>query len=295
MDQSLHNKITKAIGETPMLSPSLARLLEVTADQGHTLAEIIEIIRGDFALTAQILRIANSVVFNPIQPITSVDRAVAFLGEVFVVGIALSNGAAGIFNSPLHGYEGKRRDLWRHQLYCAIAARSIARFAKKEIEADLAFTGGLLHDIGKAILSEHLRDSSVTIIDGIAGEKFSDYKDAEEKLFGTNHVEVGLVLAGHWKLPLILHEIIRHHHDPAEAPPQLRTLIYAVHFGDALSMMAGYDTGSDGLKYQLDQGYLDYFDLADSKVEALQLEANDEFEKFEECIDPGSGNNHNSN
>lgn len=290
MDKQLHAKILKAIGQTPILSPCTSRLLEVTSVPEHDLGELIDIIRGDFALTAQILKIANSVVFSPLQPIASVDRAVSYLGEVYIVGIALNQGAAEVFNSPLTGYEGQRRDLWRHQLYCAIAARIICRFAKKPIEADLAFTGGLLHDIGKAILSEFIQKSAEEIISGIATERYEDYKDAEEKLFGTNHVEVGLVLAEHWKLPQVLQEIIRHHHTPAAAPPEHQALVYAVHFGDALSMMAGFDTGSDGLKYQLDTGYLDYFNLAADRLEALQIEASSEFEKFERSIDPGSGN-----
>jgi len=295
MDKKLHSKIIKAIAKTPMLSPCISRLLEVCAAPDHSLTEIINIIRGDFTLTAQILRISNSVVFNPIQPIASIDRAVSYLGEIYVVGIALNQGAAGIFNSPLDGYEGKKRDLWRHQLYCAIVARIISRFSRKPIATDLAFTGGLLHDIGKAILSEHIQQSAGEIITGIASERYQDYKDAEEQLFGTDHVEVGLVLAEHWRLPQILQEIIRHHHNPAEAQPEYRALAYAVHFGDALSMMAGYDTGSDGLKYHLDNGYRDYFDLAGNKLEALQIEAGSEFERFEKSIDPGSGNHKNTN
>jgi len=295
MDNRLHSKIVKAITVTPMLSPSVSRLLEVSAAPGHDLVEIIDIIRGDYALTAQILRISNSVIFNPIQPIASINRAVAYLGEIYVVGIALNQGAAGIFNSPLRGYEGRKRDLWRHQLYSAIEARIVSRFAKKPIEADLAFTGGLLHDIGKAILSENIRESAGEIIAGIAADRYRDYMDAEEKLFGTNHVEVGLVLAEHWRLPSLLQEIIRHHHTPAAAPPELRALIYAVHCGDALSMMAGYDTGSDGLKYHLDEGYRDYFDLSGGKLEALQIEAGNEFAKFEKSIDPGNGTHEKTN
>lgn len=288
MDKELHAKIVKAIGKTPMLSPSVSRILEVSTAPGHDLADIIDIIRGDYALTAQILRISNSVVFNPIQPIVSIDRAVAYLGEIYVVGVALNQGAAGVFNSPLRGYEGKTRDLWRHQLYSAIEARIISRFAIKPLAADLAFTGGLLHDIGKAILSENILESAEEIIAGIGSERYLDYTAAEEKLFGTNHVEVGLVLAEHWHLPLILGEIIRYHHNPATAPEEHRALIYAVHCGDALSMMAGYDTGSDGLKYQIDEGYREYFDLSGDKLEALQIEAGYEFAKFEKSIDPGT-------
>ena len=284
MENKLHLKIIQSIRNTPVLSPSAARLLQVAADPKHDLRDMIEIIRGDFSLTGQILRVSNSVAFSPLQPITSLDRAVAYLGEVYLIGLAINSCAAAVFNSPLTGYEGHRRDLWRHQLYCAVASRIIVRYAKRSLAGDLAFTGGLLHDIGKAILSEHIVKSSGDILAGISDGSYKDYMDAEEKLFGMNHAEVGYELAKHWKLPVILQEIIRHHHHPEAAPPEHKTLVYAVHLGDALSMLSGFDTGSDGLKYQLDTADNDLFSLSAAKLEALQIDALNEFEKFENSI-----------
>jgi len=287
MDNKFLDKITNSIKQTPILSPSVSRLLQVSADPEHTLEEMIEIIRSDYALTAQILKVANSVVFNPLQPVTSIDRAVAYLGEIYTIGLALNCGAAAVFNSALTGYEGKRRDLWRHQLYCAIASRLISQHARKKIEADLIFTGGLLHDIGKAILSEHITNTSSEILDGINDGRFADYMDAEEKLFGMNHMDVGFVLAQHWKLPTALQEIIRFHHHPDNAMPEYRAQVFAVHLGDALSMMAGFDTGSDGLKYQLEEETQVYFTLAGPDLEKIQIDAQQEFQRFEDSLDNG--------
>jgi len=288
MDQKFKAKIIQAIQKTPVLSPSASRLLQVAADPKHSLRDMIEIIRGDFALTGQLLRVANSVAFSPLQPVTSLDRAVAYLGEVYLIGLAISSCAAAVFDSPLTGYEGHKRDLWRHQLYCAIASRLISRHAKQEIPADLAFTGGLLHDIGKAILSEHIVDSAAEILDGISEGRYSDYMDAEEKLFGMNHTQVGHVLAQHWKLPAVLQEVILFHHQPENASPEFRVLVCAVHLGDALSMMAGFDTGSDGLKYSIGSGEQDLFNLSDKKLDTLQIEAAQGFDKFEQSINPGN-------
>jgi len=288
MDQNFKAKIIKSIQKTPVLSPSASRLLMVAADPKHSLKDMIEIIRGDFALTAQLLRVANSVAFSPLQPVTSLDRAVAYLGEVYLIGLAISSCAAAVFDSALTGYEGHKRDLWRHQLYCAVASRLIARYSKHEMPGDLAFTAGLLHDIGKAILSEHIVDSSADILDGINEGRYTDYMDAEEKLFGMNHTEVGYALAQHWKLPPVLQEVILHHHNPEAASPAHKVLVYAVHLGDALSMLAGFDTGSDGLKYQLSTAALESFTLTDGKLEALQIEAAQGFDKFEQSINPGN-------
>jgi len=285
MDQ-FKAKIIRSIKETPVLSPSASRLLQVAVDPNHELRDMIEIIRGDFALTAQILRVANSVAFSPLQPVTTLDRAVAYLGDVYLIGLAINSSAAAIFDSPLTGYEGHKRDLWRHQLYCAIASRIIARQAKQAISADLAFTGGLLHDIGKAILSKHIIKSSGEILDGISTGRYHDYMEAEEKLFGMDHAQVGYVLAQHWQLPVVLQEVILHHHHPEGASPENLVLVYSVHLGDALSMLAGFDTGSDGLKYCLGSGDQEFFSLSEGKLENLQIEASQEFDRFEESINP---------
>ena len=285
MDTKLHVKITRSIQQTVMLSPSATRLLQVTADPDHDLQDVIKIIRHDFALTARILRVVNSVIFGLLQPVGSIDQAVVYLGEGHIIALAIVDCAGSVFNSPLTGYEGQRGDLWRHQLYSAIASRIISRYARKVIRADLAFTGGLLHDIGKAVLSEHITNSSSEILAGITEEQFSDYPDAEKKLFGINHMRAGHMLAQHWKLPVDLQDIILYHHHPAEAPAEHQALAYAVHLGDALSMLAGVDTGSDGLKYHIDDNYHEFFDLSGEKLELLQVEAGAEYQKFKSSID----------
>jgi putative nucleotidyltransferase with HDIG domain len=170
-------------------------------------------------------------------------------------------------------------------LYCAIAARIISRYAKKELNEDFAFKGGLLHDIGKAVLLEQISNNSDLILTTTTGESFPDYLDAEDRLFGINHEQTGHILAKHWKLPPFLQAIILNHHHPTDSPPQHRALVYAVHLGDALSMLAGIDTGSDGLKYHIDEDYQEFFDLSGDKLEIVQLETGMEFKRFKGSID----------
>lgn len=158
----------------------------------------------------------------------------------------------------------------------------------KQIPGDLAFTCGLLHDIGKAIISGHLVEIAENIKNGISEGRYSDYMDAEEILFGMDHAQVGHVLAQHWKLPPVLQEVILHHHQPENASPEHQVLVYAVHLGDALSMMAGYNTGSGELKHQISGGEQDLFNLSDTKLDALQIEAAQGFDKFEKSINPGN-------
>ncbi len=243
-----YRNILRAINSTPLLSHSASQLLKVTADPEHELADVIQIVKCDSILTARLLRVVNSTAYDLLHPINSIDRAVAYLGIRVVAGIAIAESTSGLFNKPLDGYDGDGGGLWKHDLFCAIASRSVAGHAREECNKDLAFTSGLLHDIGKATLSEFLKGTSQSAVGNISESKTADYLSAEEEILGLNHARVGYELAKHWHLPEEILAAILHHHQPAGAPEPLRTMVYAVHLGDILVMMGGYGTGSDNMR-----------------------------------------------
>jgi len=276
--------ILRAIREAPLLSPNTSLLLQKTSEPDHDLQDVIRIVKFDSVLTARLLRIVNSAAFSTVHPITSVDRAVAYLGEKMVVGAALADSVSRLFLKPLSGYEGGRGELWRHDLFTALAAREIVRTSRSALSADLAFTGGLLHDIGKAILSDFLHDTSRVAVAGIENGELVDYLAAEQESAGLTHAEVGHELAKHWKLPASLQEVILHHHHPGQAGESVRALVYAVHLGDIVAMMAGCGTGSDTMQYHLDVGYERYFDLTPDALALVLVAVQEEFVKAEEAF-----------
>lgn len=276
--------LLKAVENAPLLSPNAHLLLQVTSNPDHDLDEVIRIVRYDAAMTARVLRVVNSAAFGLLHPIASLDRAVSYLGERMIVGIALAESAGQLFQKPLAGYEGEAGDLWRHNLFAAVAAREVARRARRDFGIDLAFTGGLLHDIGKALLSDFLRGTSGEILSEIAQGRAQDYLAAEQEKAGLDHAELGEILAGRWQLPPPLQAAIRHHHQPAEADPEWRPLAYAVHLGDILAMMSGCATGSDGMQYHLDPGYAEYFTFSAEELAGILLEAEEAYRKAESSL-----------
>ncbi len=290
MDPSTtHSAILATIQKIPLLSPNVSQLLMITADPDYDLDEVLELIRCDAALTARLLTVVNSAGLGLMQPIASLDRAVSYLGCRLVISLALSQCTGDLFERPLSGYDSDRGDLWRHDLCCAMAARAIARYSRCEIGADLAFTCGLLHDIGKVVLSEFLKETSTQVLNAISKGEVANYLDAESQHLGLDHAQVGFELARYWRLPEVLQEAIRHHHHPAGAAEHYRSLVYAVHLGDMLAMMGGQGTGSDSLLYQLDRGYETYFDISKQELACLLLEVSDEYRKIEAALDLGKG------
>lgn len=273
-------ELMRVVERIPLLSPSAALLLQLSARANHEMKEIIDVVRFDSALTVHVLRVVNSAAFGLRQPIEFIDRAVAYLGERMVVGIALNDSAGMVFDKKLDGYEGQRGDLWRHDLRAAIASREVARHAKNEINPDLAFTGGILHDIGKSVISDFLRGSAPEALERIETQMAADYLAAEREMIGIDHTEAGLALAERWNLPEALQMVIVHHHRPQQTPEEYRTLVYSVHLGDTIAMMGGGGTGADTLHYQLDGNYTQFLELTSANLALILLDVEEEFRRL---------------
>jgi len=278
MNQEELQKIVKSV---PMLSPSASQLLQITSQADHDLIDVINLVRNDANLTARLLKIVNSAAFGLMSTVTSIDRAISYLGERIIVGIAIGDCAGKLFEKELSGYESAGGDLWKHDLRAAIAAREVVTQSGVDISPELAFTAGLLHDIGKSLISDYLQGSVTDAIEMITTEEGLDYLDAEEKLVGFDHTRAGYELAKAWQLPDELAEVIRYHHEPAKAKEEYRALVYAVHLGDNIAMMGGFGTGSDSMRYKLDQQYTDYIKIGPKTLATIMLNVDIEFEKLE--------------
>lgn len=264
-------EIVRKIKRVPLLSQTAMQLLSVVGDRNHTIADVVRVVERDPGLTASLLRIVNSAAFALPQPVSTLERAVPLLGDKIIAGIALSQSAGEVYGDPMEGYGGVPGALWSHSILTAAASRELAGFARTGVDPGLAYVAGLLHDIGKSVISEFLKDSVDDIVLALDQHETADYLEAEREALGTCHGEVGQVLAKHWKLPEPLPTVIRHHHQPAKAPEEHRGLCYLVHLGDFVAMMAGRGTGADTLQYVLDQGYEQYIVLSTTDLERVML------------------------
>lgn len=276
--------ILKAIKKVPVLSSSASQVMDIISRDDHCLADLVNIIRFDSALTANILKTANSAFYGIPTEVSSVDRAISLIGEDSVINITLKKGLTKLFDKELTGYKSASGELWRHDLRTAIASKKIAKLNKNHISSEIAFTGGLLHDIGKAVISSFLGETSSKIIEAIDKGRVKDFYEAEQRLLGMDHAMVGFELAQHWNLPEALTHIIRYHHTPSEAPSDLKPLVYCVHLGDILAMMTGCGTGADTLYYPLDNSYVNFIDLSKDELHLLVLEVEEEFQKILEAL-----------
>lgn len=278
--KKLKEDILRNVEMIPKLSPAATKLISLVSKTSHSVEEVVEVVRCDAALTARLLRIVNSPLFGLMVTIDSVDRAVVYLGTKMVAGIAIGDSAPEIFNAALAGYGSVSGALWKHTLFVAIAARELAGYSKVPIDKGLAFTGGILHDIGKVIIADYLGEDPYEATGDIEKGKYKNYLDAERGIVGLDHAQVGYLIAKRWGLPESLRTVILEHHTPSKAEMSSRALVYAVHLGDVLSMQWGHGTGADTLRYQVDEGFEEFFELEQSDLSNILLVAEEEYGKI---------------
>ena len=290
MDQKISmENLQEIIKSVPMLSASASRLLQLTANPDHEMSEIVNLVKTDANLTARVLKVVNSAAFGLMNEITSIDRAISLLGERIIVSIAIGDCAGKLFEKELAGYEAASGALWKHDLRTAIASREVIVQSGANISSDLAFTAGLLHDIGKSLISDYLQGTAPEAVGLISAQDSYDYLAAEEKMIGVCHTVAGYELAKAWQLPQELCEVILHHHQPAQASEAARPLVYAVHLGDNIAMLGGFGTGADSMQYHLDKDYTNYLELPSKTLDSVMLTVDIEFEKLEKSLESMGG------
>jgi putative nucleotidyltransferase with HDIG domain len=277
-------ELQKVVSSVPMISASASRLLQITSQPDHEVIDVVNLVKTDANLTARVLKVVNSAAYGLVNQVTSVDRAVSYLGQQVIVSIAIESCAGELFAKELSGYEAVGGDLWKHDLRTAIAAREVVLQSGADLSPDLAFTAGLLHDIGKALISDYLRGSAPDAVELISSHDSLDYLAAEEHLVGVDHTIAGEALAIAWQLPPELIAVIRHHHQPSLAEEAWRPLVYAVHLGDSIAMMGGFGTGSDSMRYKLDPHYADFIQIKANILANIMLTVDTEFNKLTESL-----------
>lgn len=241
------------IPELPQVALRVSRMMEDPNTSAHQLAEVI---RLDPNMTGQVLRLCNSAAYGLSRKVETVKDAVALLGFKTLKSLVYTVISHSALNRNVQGYQTDKGSLWINSLTCATYAKFLAENFI-EVDPELAFTGGLLRDIGKIILGEYV-GANYQKIEALAVEQQLDFVQAEEKVIGYSHTAVGMEVARKWNLPEKLIKVIGYHHKPSELlknadNPVDFQLVTTIHLADVLTMIVGTGMGTDGMMYTLDE------------------------------------------
>lgn len=214
------------------------RVNAMVNDQKASTSDIGRVIQQDPALTARLLKIANSPLYGFAAQIDTVSRAVTVLGLKEIRDLVLATSAIQAFNVKpgLESFDA----LWSHNIYCAIAARELAVRCKSG-HVESMFISGLLHDIGRMLFITLLPEAMTNVQARINGRAEHGLCAAEREVIGFDHAEAGGELVKQWGLPEGLEACVRYHHSPAQAEAGHTLEVAIVHLADALAHVAQQD------------------------------------------------------
>lgn len=197
----------------PPIPQALLLLLEAIQNESTSASEVESSILRDQALTAKVMRVANSAYYGRCGKISTVSRAVVTIGLNEVQSICLCALLVDQFHT-LTADQREQERLWQHAFTTAGMARTIAQW-RPWINNEEAYLLGLLHDIGRMVLMVYFPDDYHQILRMVRDEKIPCYQ-AEAK-YGMPHTDIGKWLAIKWHLPPIYQRVLEYHHHPLDA------------------------------------------------------------------------------
>ena len=219
-------------GEGIQPIPQVAlKILRLVNEEEPDIKKLTAEIRQDQVLCAKTLQFCNSAIFAGIEKIDSLDHALAFLGLKNLVKLIISTSMSNFYGCSDLGYSLCKGGLYHHAVGTAIISEKLANLTTK-VNPGLAYTAGLLHDIGKVVLDQYI-DSTYPLFYRQLFEEDADFSEAEKLILGVDHTEVGCDLALRWSLPDSLIDTIRYHHKPENAVRNLE-LTHIVYLADFL-------------------------------------------------------------
>jgi putative nucleotidyltransferase with HDIG domain len=274
------------VAKTRSLAPvshSALKLVGLLDQPAISNEDIVQVLKFDNILTAKLLRACNSPLFGLEEPVASVEQAVLMLGHQHILHVAVSIAFSSNMAAALPGNAAEAKELWRHSLVSALAAENLARNTTAvTVEPPIAFTAGLLHDIGKVVMSHALAAEVQSAVrsrvahDGLSGT------EAERELIGVDHAEVGRCLLVSWRLPEEIIESVGNHHHPISRPkPQLSALVHAA---DCLAHLIASNQGWEVFAVNADAEAVSALGIDQERLGGLVLDAREAMNQVENLV-----------
>ncbi len=243
-------ELVKEIKNLKPIPAVINQILEVIDKPNSSMADVANIIQYDQAVTASVLKTCNSAYFGLKSPAESIRDAVNLLGIDQIIEIVLMKSGAEALSRKQQGYGLNEGEMWKYSVSSALIAKQIAkRLSFKNINT--IFTAALLKDIGKTVLDRFVNDSFDKISNLVTNENLT-FEEAEKKIIGVDHTELGGMIAKIWKFSPKMVKIIRHHH-LSDVKMVKDKEIAVVYLADCICMMIGIGVGSDGLAYRFNE------------------------------------------
>jgi len=222
-DIQLKNLIT-TIRDLPAMPHVASKVLELSSDPDTSAARLQQVISDDQAMTARILKIANSAMYACSRRIKTLSEAIVMLGFNSIRSLVVTSAARNLYSTGAARMGLKERLLWEHSIGTAFACRLLAARKHPALQEE-AFLAGLMHDIGKLVLNLQVPDQFEEIVQIVYNENRA-FHETERELLGFDHARVGAMLVNKWKLSPLLEDVIGLHHHQDSLTTDRPLLLY---------------------------------------------------------------------
>lgn len=221
-------KLFKDVSDLPTIPAIVSRVISQLDSQESDPDEIADLILSDVVLAARVIRVVNSPLYHAGSQITSVKRALLYLGFKSVREMILTSYFIDGFKDKEQPFDMKL--FWMHSFSVGAISRRIAAMVGYG-DVEKAYLVGIVHDIGKVFLGHYQKEAYGEMLTSISGTSYTTY-EAEREFFGTSHCEVGLCLAQRWNFPTVFCDVISYHHasEMATEDPLLTSIVALADF-----------------------------------------------------------------
>jgi putative nucleotidyltransferase with HDIG domain len=234
--------LDEVIGRVSEIStlPNIAmKVMEVANDPDSSVIDMKSAIEMDPALSARVLRCVNSSAYALREKVSSVQRAISFLGMRQIRNLALTASVADLFarDEAIGSY--RRRGLWQHLVAVGIGARLIA-MRQRMPDFDDAFVAGLLHDIGIVLEDQYAHEHFCKVVADLDDQ--TSLVEAECNRLGFDHASLGAKVAGNWRFSEKMKAAIGYHHNSVDYRGEAIMIVRCVEVANLICTLKGYSS-----------------------------------------------------
>lgn len=235
LSSGIRDAILATVGSSsiPTMPAAAQKAFQLSTDPRADARDFVEVIEADESLSARVLKIANSVYFDRGKPSSTIEESVTVIGINELRCLLNATTLSEIFPSR-HVF---RAQAWSNDIATAIIARNLARRLLPSKD-EVAFLGGLMHDIGKLLLLQRSGDDYGRVIK-LVEERGIPFCEAETEVYVFNHAEAGQLIGQKWNFSDELNLIIRTHHDNFEDQSSRMSLPCLIKAADTIAHALG--------------------------------------------------------
>lgn len=275
-NQFVRLSVEKSLRDLPALPAVVTRVLKETENPDVSAQTVEKLLGSDQALASKVLRVVNSAYYGLGGQVTSLSQAIMILGMPQVRNLVLSVSAISTMKPKTARQQETLKLFWLHAFAAAATTQIIAKEKRMNIQdAEVMFLSGLLHDIGKLFLFCMFSQTYDQVLK-YAEEKRISTVEAESRLLGITHGEIGGMMSKAWNLPACLHVLIERHEGPISLDDD--PTAFVVHAADRLNEHLYFSTEDPTLK-PMDELVLNWLAMDADSLDNLRFKVAQQLEE----------------